>query len=596
MGSRLSGALSNTGSKNKGIMKRSIRIKVVFCFLLSLLTCAVFWGVLGNDFLNYDDVQYVTGNRHVTSGISMENIVWAFTSGYAANWHPVTWLSHMLDAELFGMNPHGHHLVNLILHTANACLLFLVLNKITGTVWRSVLVAALFAIHPLHVESVAWVAERKDVLSTFIAILTLLMYASYVQKRSTARYLALCGCFILGLMSKPMLVSLPFVLLLLDYWPLRRFEPMGVGSAGDLHYLACEKLPFSRLIIEKLPLFTLAILSSCITIYVQRVEALHTLEVTPLSFRIGNALVAYMRYLGKTAYPSDLAVLYPLPPAIPVLQSFSSAILLLLISYGVYAFARRRPYLLVGWLWFLGTLVPVIGIVQVGLQSMADRYTYIPLVGIFIIIVWGTADLAAHRPFLRIPLAVAAAGLLTAYSTVTWHYVRCWENSTTLFTQAIAATSDNYYAHYMLGKALYEDNNFPDALAQYDIARQLNPRFADAYINAGIILAKQGQATEALNNFMTALSLKPGSPYVHYNIAVALLNEGKAEEATTHLHEVLRLDPENVGAHYNLGVAMMQLQKWDEAISQFTETVRLKPELDDARQNLQICLQQKAGR
>jgi tetratricopeptide (TPR) repeat protein len=376
---------------------------------------------------------------------------------------------------------------------------------------------------------------------------------------------------------------------------LRRFGTGGGETGHELNPVN-SKQPLSRLVIEKLPLFALAIFSSCITIYVQKEEALHTLEVTSLSFRIANALVAYLRYLGKMIWPSDLAVLYPLPHTIPLLQSIGSAILLLLISYGAYALSYKRPYLLVGWLWFLGTLIPVIGIVQVGLQSMADRYTYFPLIGIFILIVWEGADLVAHLPSWRIPLILATVGSLTVCSAVTWSYVRVWKSSITLFTHAIEATSDNYYAHYMLGKTLYEENDFPKALAQYVIAYQLNPRFPDAYINMGIILAKQGNVTEAINNFMIALSLKPGSPYVHYNLAVALLTQGKPEEAMVHLREVLRLDPENIGAHYNLGVASMRLNRWDEAISHFTEVLRLKPELEDARQNLQICIQQKGNK
>lgn len=578
-------------------MNRSILTNVVFCCFLSVLTVAVFWGVLDNDFINYDDFQYVTENRHVASGLSVGNAVWAFTSGYAANWHPLTWLSHMVDVELFDMNPQGHHLMNLLLHTANACLLFLFLNKITGAVRRSLVVAALFAIHPLHVESVAWVAERKDVLSTCFALLTLLLYACYVQRPTKWRYLTLCGCFALGLMSKPMLVTLPFVLLLLDYWPLRRFVPWSVGSAAEQQlYQVSSKPPLSRLFIEKLPLFALAILSSCITIVVQRGEALHSLAVTPLSFRIANALVAYLKYLGKTVWPSDLAVLYPLPNTIPLLHSISSAILLLLISYCAYLLLRRHPYVLVGWLWFLGTLVPVIGIVQVGLQAMADRYTYFPLIGIFIVVVWGGADLVEHRLAWRIPLALVTAGILTAYSAVTWSYLRCWENSTTLFSHTIAATTDNYYAHYMLGKALYEDNLFEDALANYVRVRQLNPHFADVYVNMGIIYAKQGKLSEAISYFTTALSLKPRSKYVHYNIAVALQAQGRVDEAMAHYFEVLRIEPENMEAHYNLGAALMGLKRWDEAITQFSEVVRLNPDLEDARRNLQICLQQKANK
>jgi Flp pilus assembly protein TadD len=577
-------------------MNHSIRINVILCCFLGLLTFAVFRGVLGNGFLNYDDFQYVTDNRHVTSGLSIENAVWAFKSGYASNWHPITWLSHMVDVELFDLNPRGHHLMNLLLHAGNSCLLFLLLNKITGAVWRSLVVAALFAIHPLHVESVAWVAERKDVLSTCFALSTLLMYTSYVQRGGTWRYLALFGLFAFGLMSKPMLVSLPFVLLLIDFWPLRRFVPWSVDTVHEQSHRVGNKLPLSRLVMEKLPLFALAVLSSCITVFVQKGEALHTLQVTSLSFRVANAVVAYLRYLVKTVWPSDLAVLYPLPGSIPLLHSVSSAILLLLISYGAGALSRRRPYITVGWFWFIGTLVPVIGIVQVGLQSMADRYTYFPLIGIFILVVWGAADLAARWPYLRMPLALAMAGILAVYSTVAWNYGRCWKDSATLFTHAIAATSDNYYAHYMLGKALYETTRFEDALVHYARARQLNPGFADVYVNMGIIYAKQGKQGDAISSFATALSLKPGSVNVHYNIAVALQTQGRVEEAMMHYLEVLRLDPENVGGHYNLGVALMGLDRWDEAAGHFSKVVRLKPELEDAYRNLQICLQQKANK
>ncbi|WP_223923236.1 tetratricopeptide repeat protein [Geobacter sp. AOG2] len=575
-------------------MNRSIRTKASFCFFLSVLTITVYWGVLRNGFLNYDDFQYVTNNRHVTSGISMENVVWAFTSGYAANWHPITWLSHMLDVELFGMDPRGHHLVNLLFHSANTCLLFLILTRITGTVWRSLLVATLFAVHPLHVESVAWIAERKDVLSTFFGMLAIIAYSWYVRKRTAWPYLVLCGCFLLSLMSKPMMVTLPFVMLLLDYWPLQRFGTRDADIPVEQRQ-AGKKLPFSRLIIEKLPLFIFAVLSCYITISVQKVEAMHTLQVTPLSFRIGNALVAYLSYLGKTVWPHDLAVLYPLPKTIPLLESSGAGLLLLLISYAVYALSHKRAYLLVGWLWFLGTLVPVIGIVQVGLQSMADRYTYFPSIGIYIMSVWGISELAIRWPSWRVPLAVAAGGIIVMYSFITWRYEQSWVDSTALFSHAIDVTADNYYAHYMLGNALYEENRFEDALDQFAIVRQLEPRFADAYTNMGIIYAKMGQPTEAIKYFTTALSLKPESKDVHYNIAVALQAQGKAEEAIAHYNEVLRLDPENVGAHYNLGIVLMGLERWDEAISHFAEAVRLKPGFEDARRGLQWCIQKKAG-
>jgi protein O-mannosyl-transferase len=576
-------------------MNDSIRNKLVFCLFLGALTFTVFWGVLGNEFINYDDPQYVTDNRHVTSGLSLENVSWAFTSGHAANWHPVTWLSHMVDVELFGVDPRGHHLVNLIFHAVNACLLFLFLHGVTGAPWRSALVAALFAVHPLHLESVAWVAERKDLLSTFLGLLTLLAYAGYARRGGAWRYAVLICCFALGLMAKPMLVTLPLVMLLLDYWPLRRFPDAPAESSGE-NPSACIRLPFSRLLLEKLPLIALSILSSCVTLYVQsKGEAVHTLEVTPIPFRVANALFAYLRYLGKTVWPADLTVLYPLSHTTPVLQGVLSGIVLLLVSYAVFVPGRSRPYLAVGWLWFLGTLVPVIGIVQVGLQSMADRYTYFPLVGIFVMGVWGAAELSGRRPQLRTPLAVAAALSLLLCSVVTWKNEGYWNNSTALFTHAIAVHPDSYYAQYMLGKALYDDGNFGEALVHYTTARQLNPRFADTYINMGIIQAKQGNQTGAIENFTTALSLKPGSPYVHYNLAAALQGQGRLEEAMKHYGEALRLDPENIGAHFNIGVAFMDLKGWDQAIIHFEQVLRLKPELEEARRNLQICVQQRGS-
>ncbi len=575
-------------------MNQSVRKNMIFCLLLGLSTFAAFWGVLQNDFINYDDLQYVTANQHVTSGLSKENVVWAFTSGHAANWHPVTWISHMVDVELFGMEPWGHHLLSLLFHITNACLLFLVLNTITGAFWRSALVAGFFALHPLRVESVAWVAERKDVLSTFFGMLTLLAYAGYVRRGGKWRYAVLCGCFALGLMSKPMLVTLPFVLLLLDYWPLRRFIP---GESTRQQGLPRNGLPISRLLIEKVPLFALSVASGVVTLYVQaKGDALNSLEVTPLTLRVANALVAYVRYLGKAVCPQDLAVIYPLPRDIPLIQSVGCGMLLMLISFLAFAAAKRRPYLPVGWFWFLGTLVPVIGIVQVGLQSMADRYTYFPVIGLLVAIVWGVSDIATQRAFLRIPLIFAAAGLLVVYSIVTWRYVSCWQNSTTLFHHAIEATTDNYYAHFVYGNALYKDARFSDAIAQYAIASRLNPRFADVFIYMGVIYSKQGNQVEAVDHLNRALALKPASGFAHYNLGVALQAQGRIEEALTHYNEALRLDPDSMELHFNVGVALMDMGKYDEAIDNFSEALRIRPDFEQSRQYLQRCMQLKTSR
>jgi protein O-mannosyl-transferase len=569
----------------------STRKNIITCLFLVLLTLGVHWGVLGNDFINYDDFQYVADNPHVLSGLTKANVIWAFTSGHAANWHPLTWLSHMMDVELFGLNPRGHHLSNLLFHCANTYLLFLVLNNLTAARWRNMFVALLFAVHPLHVESVAWVAERKDVLSTLFGMLSLLLYTRYVQKRSPFYYTALCICFALGLMAKPMLVTLPFVLLLLDYWPLQRLN-IRQEEPANVPRIDCEKRTIGQLVIEKLPLFALTLLSSCVTLYVQTVgEAVNRLEDTPLLLRVSNVPLAYVRYLRKAVWPDDLSILYPLPNAISPLMSVGAGLVLLAITLAVVAQSRKRSYLLVGWLWFLGTLVPVIGIIQVGMQSMTDRYTYFPLIGIFIMAVWGGADLARRWPSLRKPLVATAAGLLVASSVVTWRYEKYWKNSTSLFAHAVVVTDDNYYAHYLLGNAMLKDDLLQDALARYEEVRKINPKFADVFVNMGIIHARQGDLPQAVSHFTSALMLKPRYKDAHFNLAVALQDQGKFEEAMAQYLEVLRIDPFDVLSHNNLGVALMRVGRLDEAATHFREALKVNPDYEQARGNLQLCLQ-----
>jgi tetratricopeptide (TPR) repeat protein len=575
-------------------MSQSVQIKIAFCIFLALLTCGVYWNVLGNDFINYDDILYVTDNYHVTSGLSTANVIWAFTSDYASNWHPITWLSHMLDVELFSLNPRGHHLVNMLLHSANACLLFLVLVSFSEATFRSALVSVLFAIHPLHVESVAWIAERKDLLSTSFGFLALLAYICYVRKGGKLRYGTLCGCYALSLMSKPMLVTLPLVLLLLDYWPLRRFGKAHEGRGEGKTSIAAEQYPVTQLFVEKIPLFTLAALSSWITIHAQR-DAINSFVNTPLLLRITNFPIAYMRYLGKAIWPQDFAIIYPLPDSIPLQQGMLAGAVLLLISSGAIMAARWHPCFLVGWLWFLATLVPVIGIVQVGLQSMADRYTYFPLIGIFIIAAWGGADLVARWPLWRIPLLIGAVGVIVVYSAATCRYVKSWKNSTSLFTHAIAVTTDNSYAQFMLGNALHKDHKYPDALAHYARALQLRPRFTEVHTNMGVIYAEQGDVSAAIYHFQSALILEPRSKDAHFNLAVALQNQGKTEDAIFQYREVMLIDPFDISSLNNMGVALMSLKRYDEATIYFTEVLRLNPSFEQARLNLQMCREQNGS-
>jgi tetratricopeptide (TPR) repeat protein len=562
-------------------MNQSIKTSSVICICLSLLTLALLWGLTGNDFINYDDNMYITGNQHVLSGFTKENVAWAFIADYAANWHPLTWLSHMADVELFGVNPQWHHLVNLLFHCANVCLVFIAFNRLTGMFPQSALAALIFAVHPLHVESVAWVAERKDLLSTFFGLLSLLAYTQYVRSGRKTNYATLLVCFMLSLMSKPMLVTLPFVLLLLDYWPLRRFE----NSRSKISQ-------FAKLVKDKMPLFALSVASSCITLYVQR-DAMSTLETVSISNRLSNALNSYVIYFAKAIWPYDLAVIYPLPTIIPPIQTICSVVVLLAVTTVGLLFASKKPYLIVGWFWFLGTLVPTIGIVQVGLQSMADRYMYFPLIGICILVIYWLSDLIAQWPLLRKPIITVASALVLFYCYVTWNYVRVWQNSTKLFTHALSVTTNNYYAHYMLGCELYQKKMVNDSIAHYMESIRINPRSTESHINLGIIYAERGNLVEAINSFTNALFLKPSSVEGHYNIACALQTQGRIEEAVFHYQETIKLAPFHVESHNNLGLIMMRLGRYDEAMAYFNEALRQAPNYTESRLNLEICTQKK---
>ena len=487
--------------------------KFIICLLLILITCVVYLQVLDYEFVYFDDTLYVTENHWVQNGLTIDGVGWAFTTSHASNWHPLTWLSHMLDCQLYGLNPRGHHLTSVLLHIANAVLLFLVLNRMTGAQWASGFVAALFALHPLHVESVAWVAERKDVLSTFWGLLTLWLYAGYVEHPRRIRYLFALFTFALGLMTKPMLVTLPFVLLLLDYWPLERIrvEQLPGESTSTIGASNMQRSPILGLLWEKAPFLALAAVSSTVTFIVQRSSGtMAALDVYPVKIRVANALLSYVAYMWQMIWPQNLAVIYPHPGnSLSMLQAFGAGLLLVFISIAAMRAARRHPYLTVGWLWYLGTLVPVIGIVQVGMQAMADRYTYVPLIGLFIIIAWGVPDLLASYRYRRAIISVGSGGLLSILIIITWVQLHHWRNTVTLFQHTLRVTSKNFLAHNNLGAALADLGKIQDAISHYRKALEINPSYWLAHNNLATTLAEKGDPKEAFAHYQEALKIKP---------------------------------------------------------------------------------------
>jgi tetratricopeptide (TPR) repeat protein len=547
--------------------------------LLALITLLAYLPVARDGFVDYDDQDYVTENSVVQKGLTWTGIQWAFTTGHASNWHPLTWLSHMADCELFGLNPGAHHLVSVLFHTANAVLLFALLLRLTGQLWPSAFVAALFAWHPLHVESVAWISERKDVLSTFFALLTLLAYTRYAQKRSTLDYALALVFFALGLMAKPMLVTLPFVMLLLDYWPLRRVLTFNSASCGN-DAKTGQLSTALRLVLEKWPFFLLVLISCVVTYLAQyRGEAVMTFQRFPLHLRIANALIAYERYLGKTFWPSDLAILYPLPNHLSWIRAMASTAIGLLggISWLIWRIHRQYPYLLVGWLWFLGTLVPVIGLVQVGIAAMADRYTYFPLIGVFIAVTFGVCDLAGRFQFPKAAVAVAAGLTLAGCLVLTENQLRYWRDSETLFVHALAVTKDNHVAHVDLGVALELKGELNEALAEYRIAEQLAPELYHVHNNIGRLLDNLGHPNEALAEYRQAVLLKPSLPSLHNSTGVVLAELGRFDEAMSQFKEAAQLDPTYPWSHFEIGKMRLKQGRDAEAIDEFRAALRIDP-------------------
>ena len=529
--------------QSTALQKRSLCWKTIcICIALAALTWAVFGQTVQYDFVNYDDPSYVYQNARITSGINVANVAWAFTHVHSENWHPLTTITHMLDCQLHGLNARWHHFTNVLLHCLAVVLLFVALERMTDALWRSAFVATVFAVHPLHVESIAWVAERKDVLSAVFFMLTLLAYLHYTRAPSIGRYSAVALVLALGLMSKSMLVTLPFVLLLLDYWPLGRFGTHRSNHARRL----------LQLVLEKIPLIALSAISSVVTFLAQR-GAIGWTDQLPLSARISNALVAYVVYIRQMFWPARLAVFYPHPEnRLPAWEVALAVIVLVGITATAFVFRKKAPYFTTGWLWYLGMLVPVIGLVQVGWQGHADRYTYLPQIGLYIAVTWAVTDLTRSWRFQQMALGAATVLIVGALSCCAWLQTSYWRDSETLFSHALAVTNNN------------------------DVA--LN--------NLGIVFLDKGQLDDAISRLQAAIDLRPENAPAHDNLAKALLKKGQVSEAMVHYRKFLELEPGNVEARNTLGTAFIQQGRVREAIEQWQEALETQPENGNAASNL----------
>ena len=550
--------------------------------ILLILVLAVYFPVGHFGFIDYDDPIYIYENPHVSTGLNMANLRWAFCQVNDGNWIPLTWLSLMAGCQFFGAAAGPQHLMNLALHAACMLLLFLLLKRTTGASWLAAAAAFLFALHPLHVESVAWITERKDVLSTLFWMLALLSWASYASRPRLSRYLLTLLFFVLGFMSKPMVVTLPAVLLLMDIWPLRRFEFQGIRELLRLDTAR-------RLLWDKIPFVVLAIAMSAITVFVQRSGgAVRSLDVFPLSMRLSNALVTLLVYVYKMFWPSGLAVFYPLHDAPPLIPVIVSGLFVAGVTWLALATLRSRPYLFAGWFWYLITVLPVIGIVQVGEQARADRYTYIPAIGLSVMLLWGVAGIANRMPPAR-PLWLglgAAAGL--ACLIVTWKQVSYWRNSELLFRHALAVTTNNAIAHGCLADAYRVAGRNDEAVAEYRKALAINPHFVMALINYGGLLAKMGKPDEALEPLATAVRFGGRNALARLMFGNVLGMTGRVRASLEHLELAVLIAPENAAAHVSLGKTLGNLGRYEAALAEFREALRLEPGSEEARKYIEL--------
>ena len=558
--------------------RSSRTLSIIVCLLLTLLTLAIYAQTATHGYIAFDDDQYVYQNPWVYAGLTFPNVAWAFTTFFFANWHPLTWISYMLDFSLFGGNPGGQHLVNVALHLASVLLLFFALSRMTRQPWRCALVAAIFAVHPLHVETVAWISERKDVLSTFFEMLALLLYLRYTAKPGVRSYLSVAVAFGLSLLAKPMVVTFPLVLLLLDYWPLRRIEwPL-------------KAVTIRRLFVEKMPLFAMAAVDSVLTFMAQRdYGAVRSFTSIPLPVRIANAAIDYVDYMKKAVWPVDLAVLYIARP--PALATAATAVLILVaLTVVAWRWVKQRPYFAVGWLWYLGMLVPVIGLVQVGVQAMADRYAYVPMVGLSIAVVWTIADFVESRAALRIAAAAVAILILAALTGAAYQQAAYWKSSRTLFEHTLAVTRGNYVIMNNLGMVVASEGNHAEAIALYRAALAIAPDSELALANLGHEQLDSGQLDQAQSNLTRALELSPNLALAQADLGMLLAARGDFEEARLHIERSLSLAPGDAVSESNLCYVLTHLGRPDEAIAHCNTALRISPGDLNAQFNLKNAL------
>ena len=563
---------------------------ILVCLTLAIAVCAVYGQMAHHEFIAFDDNEYIYENPHVSTGLTPANIGWAVTAFYSNNWHPVTWVSHMVDCQLFGLQPGAHHLMGAWLHLLNVLVLFLLLRRITGTLWRSAFVAAAFGLHPMHVESVAWAAERKDVLSTLLGLLTIWAYVWYARRPAALRYVAVLLLFALGIMAKPMLVTLPFVLLLLDYWPLGRVPQ---GPAGPVR---AAKRGRGALLLEKLPMFLIVIASSVLTLIAQsRGGVVRSLEEVSTGMRIANALVSWVRYAFKLLVPLQQAFYYPYPRQLPLLGALGACLVLALVTVYVWRVRRARPYAVVGWLWFVGTLVPVIGIVQVATQAIADRYSYFPSIGLFMLVTWGLAELSRRWPRREAVVAVGATAVLLVYGAQAWGRTRDWRDGVTLFRRDVQIIPDNTLANRNLGVEYFRRGQYEDAIAALQNVLRIYPNDDVTLFDSAISCERLGKPEQAERLYREALASKPNFADAHYNLGSLLNRMGKPDQAVVEFQAAIRLKPDYAAAYNNLGNALSNLGRYPEAIANYTEAVRRDPSYAEAYNNLGTALR-KLGR
>lgn len=566
---------------------------ILVVLILIVLTLGVYWQVQKFDFINFDDNVYVTENRHIQSGITLDGFRWALSTKYFDLWTPLVYISFMLDYQFFRFNAGGYHWTNVIIHIFNTILLFFLFKSLTGAVWRSALVAALFAIHPINVESVAWVAERKNVLSTFFWMLTMLFYVRYVKHPNWKRYLPVFISFALGLMSKPMLVTLPFVLLLLDYWPLNRTTINTQKNTEIPIPLNAGKEKLSFLILEKIPLFILSAILICISFYSPHSSSAPQSAGTVAGIftqRIGNAIFYYAMYLKKLFWPMDLSIYYVYLNILP-LQIFLSAVSLIIITILVCKYFRKYPYLSFGWFWYLGTLVPVIGIVRIGDVTVADRYAYITFIGLFVIIAWGAEQISSKVISLKKTFIFVSVFVISLLTVATYNQIKIWTNTTTVFEEALKKDQNNYLAYHIIGQEIAKKGENEKALYYYDMSLKANHKFHPAYNNKGIILKKMGKRDEALKNFEKAIEINQFFVEPYYNIGFSYLEDNNLDKSIAYFIKVIELKPDYIEAYNALGIALVKKGNIHEGILQFQKALHIDPYNKNAQRNLQIALE-----